>query len=82
MEHFADSILAGSKANNRFPGAEGVAADRSSRMEDMFGSASDAWVASNRAGADHSGTAAAVLDRHLLFANNTKEREREREKKK
>lgn len=69
-ERFVDNILAGNKANNRFPD-EGAAADRNSRMdsEDMFGSASDAWVESSQAGeevAAHIDMAVSVLNHHLL----------------
>lgn len=68
-ERFADNILAGNKASNRFPDEE-VAADRNSRMdsEDMLDSASDAWAENSRAGEvaeAHIDMAVSVLNHHL-----------------
>lgn len=71
-ERFVGNILAGNKANSRFPDA-GAVADRNSRhtdLGDMLDNASDALVESNlavgAAAADHIDMAVLALYLHLL----------------
>lgn len=68
-EHFVDNILAGNKANNRFPDeVAGVAGHNShTDSEDMLDNASDALAASNLAAGDvaHNDRAVLVLNHHL-----------------
>jgi hypothetical protein len=74
-EHFVDNILAGSKANNRFPDeAEGAAVDRNSRMdlEDMSDNAFDAWVAKNQVEVDAARKHDTAALNHHLFDRNEK----------
>lgn len=72
MERFVDNILAGNKANNRFPDA-GVAADHNSHMDlgDMLDNAFDAWVESNRVVEEevHNDMVVSVLNHHLFMIN-------------
>jgi hypothetical protein len=67
MERFVGNKAGNILANNRFPDEVAAAVGHNNRRdsEDMFGNASDAWVASSRAVVAHIDRAVVALNRHL-----------------